>query len=290
MRGARRRIAVRRRIVAFASLGVAALLCGCAGANSGSDVSSGLAPLTGPPMPDRHSVRVENLVVKSDEELSKDDPLIADLARLRKNVTTALELPESSKDVTVYLFADETAYRTFLEYRHPGLPPRRAYFVGTGTALHVYTFLGERTAEDLRHETVHGLLHASLPGVPLWLDEGLAEYFETPTPGAVNGDYPELLATAAAEGWRPNLARLENLDDFAALSRQDYAESWAWVHLLMTGDRTVMLEHLSALGPGGTSPIPLARRLAADRPAASGPLLTAHVSTLLGAGVLHAGG
>ena len=31
---------------------------------------------------------------------------------------------------------------------------------------------------DLRHECTHALLHAVLPAVPLWLDEGLAKYFE----------------------------------------------------------------------------------------------------------------
>ena len=251
---------------------------GCAGPNL---KTAGLAPLTGPPRPGAHSVRVENLVVKSDAELTADDPLVADLARLRSDVTAALELPPATRDVTVYLFPDEPAYRTYLDYMHPGLPPRRAYFVGTGSALHVYTFLGDRTAEDLRHETVHGVLHACLPGVPLWLDEGLAEYFETPRPGDANADYPETLARAAADGWRPDLARLEALEDFAALSRRDYAESWAWVHLLMTGDRTVLLDHLAGLGPGGSTAVSLTARLAADRPAPPGPRLTAHVAGLL---------
>ena len=263
------------------------LAAGCAGAGH---PDGGLAPLTGPPRPDRYSVRVENLVLKSDAKLPRDDPLVEDLARLREEVTAALDLPPAAKDVTVFLFADEPAYRSYLDYMHPGLPPRRAYFVGTGPALHVYTFVGERTAEDLRHETVHGLLHASLPGVPLWLDEGLAEYFETPRPGDVNGDYPETLARSVAAGWRPDLARLEAMTDFAALTRQDYAESWAWVHLMMSGDRAVLLDHLGSLGPGGSAPVSLAARLAADRPAAPGPRLTAHVAGLLGGGVLHAGG
>ena len=270
-----------------AGLSICAAASGCAGAGG---AGGGLAPLTSPPAPDRHSVRVENLVIKSDAALPADDPLIADLRRLRADVTAALALPESATDVTVYLFSDEPAYRAFLDDRHPGLPPRRAYFVGTGAALHVYTFLGERTAEDLRHETTHGLLHAALPGVPLWLDEGLAEYFETPAPGAANGDYPELLARAVAGGWRPDLARLEAMEDFAALTRRDYAESWAWVHLLMSGDRTVLTEHLASLGPGGVSAVSLSARLSADLPAAPGPRLTAHVATLLGTGVLHAGG
>ena len=260
---------------------------GCA-AFRGPDFS-GDAPRV-PDRPGRHSVRVENLVLKSDVELAPSDPLVADLTRLHADVSAALDLPPTARDVTVYLFADEPAYRAYLDFQHPGLPPRRAYFVGTAAALQVYTFLGDRTAEDLRHETVHGLLHASLPGVPLWLDEGLAEYFETPAPGAANGDYPELLARSVAAGWRPDLARLERLDDFAALTRQDYAESWAWVHLLMSGDRAVLLDHLSSLGPGGAAPTSLSARLRADRGGDPAPRLTAHVAGLLGTGVLHAGG
>ena len=39
--------------------------------------------------------------------------------------------------------------------------------------------LGERQFEaDLRHECTHALLHAALPYVPLWLDEGLASLYE----------------------------------------------------------------------------------------------------------------
>ena len=35
-------------------------------------------------------------------------------------------------------------------------------------------------ADDLRHEMTHAYLHAVVPNVPLWLDEGLAKYFELP--------------------------------------------------------------------------------------------------------------
>jgi hypothetical protein len=63
---------------------------------------------------------------------------------------------------------------------HPNLPRRRAFFVETDTRLSVYAYWGDRVAEDLRHEVVHGYLHAVVPHLPLWLDEGLAEYFEVP--------------------------------------------------------------------------------------------------------------
>ena len=34
----------------------------------------------------------------------------------------------------------------------------------------------ERGRETLRHELAHALLHAQLPRVPRWLNEGMAEY------------------------------------------------------------------------------------------------------------------
>ena len=46
--------------------------------------------------------------------------------------------------------------------------------------LLVYTYWGDRIQQDLRHELTHALLHSVLKDVPLWLDEGLAEYFELP--------------------------------------------------------------------------------------------------------------
>ena len=44
----------------------------------------------------------------------------------------------------------------------------------------VYAYRHDGSAVDLRHECTHALLHARLPMVPLWLDEGLAKYFEVP--------------------------------------------------------------------------------------------------------------
>ena len=86
----------------------------------------------------------------------------------------------------VYLFEDRDAYERFMQSRYPNLPRRRAFFVaqprgvGGGDDLLVYTFWGERIRQDLRHELTHALLHSVLKDVPLWLDEGLAEYFELP--------------------------------------------------------------------------------------------------------------
>ena len=73
-----------------------------------------------------------------------------------------------------------SAIGEYLTRNFPSVPSRRAFFLETDTRLAVYAHWSDRVAEDLRHEVAHGYLHSVVPGLPLWLDEGLAEYFEVP--------------------------------------------------------------------------------------------------------------
>ncbi len=203
-------------------------------------------------LPKRHSVSSDQLLVLSDFKLRGDHPLIEDLKRLRSQVASTLDLPFHRERVVVYLFGSELAYRQYLAVTYPQLPPRRAYFVGTPEKLAVYTFWGDRIQEDLRHEFTHGLLHSCHKHVPLWLDEGLAEYFEVagPSPGGVNSDYVERLTNKMANGWRPDIKRLESLDEFSQMQRTDYQEAWAWMHFLLHSSpesKQILLDYLRDL-------------------------------------------
>ena len=221
-------------------------------------------------LPKKHSVSSEQLLVLSDFELKGDHPLIADLKQLRNQVTQSLDLPVHREPVLVYLFGSELAYRQYIEATYPRLPPRRAYFVGTSGELAVYTFWGNRIQEDLRHEFTHGLLHSCHKHVPLWLDEGLAEYFEVagPSPGGLNSDYGQRLVNAMANGWRPDIDRLESMDEFSQMQQTDYQEAWAWMHFLLHSSpqsKQILLDYLKHLR---TDPHPpgLAARLKRDLP------------------------
>ena len=185
-------------------------------------------------LPKLSTLENEHLHVRSDLKLPKDHPILRDLDGLRDEIADELNLPVQKQPVTVYLFSDELRYAQYLQTRYPLLPPRRAYFVGTAKELAVYTFWGERIQEDLRHEYTHGVLHASLMDVPLWLDEGLAEYFEvTSQPRGLNRDYAMRLAGNLSQGWKPDLDRLESLEKVDDMQKGDYMEAWAWVHFLL---------------------------------------------------------
>lgn len=188
-------------------------------------------------LPIRHSVEDEHLLVLSDVRLGRDHALLQDLFQLRRELADSLQLPAQNRQVVVYVFDTKQAYRRYLTATYPALPPRRAYFVGTPRRLAVYTFWGDRIREDLRHEFTHGVLHASLKHVPLWLDEGLAEYFEVTDTGPerINAEYATRLKTALGNGWRPDIKRLESLELVSNMQRLDYQEAWAWVHLMRHG-------------------------------------------------------
>ncbi len=186
-------------------------------------------------LPDRYKVDLGQLQVRSDIDIADDDPLLDELRQLKREITSKLELPAPHRSVVVHLFADAERYSAYMQKNHPNLPTRRAFFIGSPTELAVYAHWSPNVGEDLRHEYTHGILHASLKTVPLWLDEGLAEYFEIQA-SDLQRRHPEhtpRLALALKNGWRPDLARLEQIETVDAMQRADYQESWAWIHYLL---------------------------------------------------------
>lgn len=230
------------------------------------------APRDPPPaLPGRHSFRLSQFVFVADFEIRRDLPLFQDLALLRDQVHRELHLPTVNTLVQVYLFEDRDKYERFLQARYPDLPKRRAFFVaqprgnvGTGEDFLVYTYWGERIQQDLRHELTHALLHSVLKDVPLWLDEGLAEYFEIPPDWlGVNPRHLHYLRPVSGPAPRPDLERLELLTQVQHMTPADYREAWAWVHLMLRGRpeaRPVLLTYLQALR-SNPNPGPLAPRL-----------------------------
>src|ERR1051326_5961235 len=94
-----------------------------------------------------------------------------------------------------------------------------------------FTFWSHRLRLDLRHELTHALLHAVLKEVPLWLDEGLAEYFELPpTWNGLNRTHVQVMRD---KGIHADLSRLEQLSEVKDMDSDRYREAWAWVYLML---------------------------------------------------------
>ncbi len=261
----------------FWSIVAAVVLAGIVLAGCANTLTSRLT------LPDRYCVVREQLVLHGDFPLAAHHRLFEELVARRGDVCRRLDLPVSDEPIDVYLFETPDRFEAFMRLHHPEFPQRRAFFVKTDTQLKAYAQWGDRVAEDLRHEVTHCYLHAVVPNLPLWLDEGLAEYFEVARGRhGLNRDHLEHLARRLQSGnWKPDVARLEALDPTVDMIQEDYAESWAWVHFLLeTGGehRKLLCDYLGQLRREGSAQ-PLSLRLAGavNRPADA---LAAHIRHL----------
>lgn len=203
-------------------------------------------------------------VLYHDFEFDKSDPLFAELDALPEQVLGELKLPPTNSIVQVFLFDTQERYERYMRAKYRNLPPRRAYFIaepraGGNDELKIFTWLGDHLGTDLRHELTHALLRSSLKEVPLWLDEGLAGYFELPP--HQDGVNPLHLDTLRRGPFQPDLARLEKMKDVSEMQKPEYREAWAWVHLMLRSGpaaKKVLHDYLQALrvdpNPGSLLP------------------------------------
>jgi len=185
----------------------------------------------------------------------KGQELLREMARLRHAVESTLDLKGPGSPIQVNLFQSRDSYEAFLRPRIPAASNRTALFVENGSSSKIYVCYHPDFEQDVRHESTHAVLHESLPGIPLWLDEGLAEYFELPSQQRSH-DNPYLmeLRELIRLEWGPDLSRLERLTVVDDLQAADYRECWAWAHFLLHGPvpaQEQFREYLKALKSGG---------------------------------------
>lgn len=209
-------------------------------------------------LPSKAIVQREQLIVHSDFDLPQRHRLIEELTDLRNDIVRSLQAPVSDEPIYVYLFEDSDRYERYMAEHHPLLPTRRAFFIKSDTTLRVYAYWGERVAEDLRHEVTHAYLHSVYPYLPLWLDEGIAEYFETGRglQGIHRGHIALLSEQKAAGNWQPDLDRLESIARVSEMDQLAYAESWLWIHFALQDPTRaeILLRYLQTLRTDGQAP------------------------------------
>jgi hypothetical protein len=235
------------------------------------------------PMPEARLLKAGQLVFHSDFDLPADHRLVRELVLERDDIYGTLGLEPTSEPIDIFLFHDADEYRKFLMQKFPTVPNRRAFFLETDSHLAVYAHWSDRMNEDLRHEVAHGYLHAVMPGLPLWVDEGLAEYFEVPRGlNGLNSPHVDLLSDSIErDNWQPNLRRLESINEAAQMDQRDYAESWAWVYFMLHSPperRAILTDYLTDVRLKGAG-APLSQRLAGVNAEPEQPLME-YVATL----------
>ena len=184
----------------------------------------------------------------ADFSLETESDILCELSDLQKDLKQYLAIPDPQETIEVFFFQSDATYQKFLRNEFPEAPKdRRALYIkkepGPGMVL---TVNGPDLGEDLRHELTHAFLHAAIAYVPLWLDEGLAEYFEKPRETrASENPYFKKVSRRIAFGRVPLISRLEKVIYFEQMGTNEYCEAWSWVHFMLHHSRQT---HLTLAG------------------------------------------
>lgn len=208
--------------------------------------------------------RIGQFVIHADFPLAPHYDLLNSLPLLQAQLVEMLGIQPSHEVIYVFLFNRRSTYQAYLREYFPEAPSRKALFIKARGPGMVFAYRGEDFETDLRHECAHALLNAALPMVPLWLDEGLAEYFEVPARLRQRGSpHHRSVAWAARLGRVPRIEELEGMANLDQMGRTQYRHAWAWTHFMLHGPpeaREELVRYLAdiqALTPPGR----LSRRL-----------------------------
>ncbi|HEY0982666.1 MULTISPECIES: DUF1570 domain-containing protein [unclassified Schlesneria] len=204
-------------------------------------------------------------LIRSEFPLGDVQELVADLGDLQADLESILRLECEPRPIQVYLFSSKRSYDQYLRIRVPEGVNRQALYVPGTDAGRVYAYRQSELDIDVRHETTHALLHNALPYVPIWIDEGLAEYFEVPAASRVKGHRhrKELRDAIRFSRWKPNIEGLEAKRKLMDMNANDYRDSWGIVHFMLHGPaeaREALYTYFEEI-QSGAAPTPLSQHL-----------------------------
>lgn len=214
-------------------------------------------------------LRVGRYSVHSDYCLLDQKRLISELEQMSVDMNNLLQVRQTQQPIHIVLFETELEYERYMRNYFPALPYRRAMFIQDRGPGMLFTHWHAEIATDLRHEVAHALLNADGCRLPLWLDEGIAEYFEVEQQCRFsNSAYLPSVARRARSGFVPSLEQLESIERLEHFSNASYRDSWSWVHFMLHRSKTtrnLLLRHLQDL-QSGVQPLPISRQLTAALP------------------------
>ncbi len=170
----------------------------------------------------------------------------------------------SAKPTRMYVFDTEDEFLPF-RLGKDGKPMNQAGYFVPGELVNTMAVDASATSGPYRiayHEYLHDVLHASVGRLPVWLDEGLAEFYSTflmSGPKAILGtpvaSHLEWIRHHPLLPMRQLMAIRHDSPEYNEGERQGtfYAESWEVVHWIVADDpaRAARLgEFIKALGAG----------------------------------------
>tara|TARA_R100000789_G_scaffold100608_1_gene112100 strand:- start:3364 stop:4161 length:798 start_codon:yes stop_codon:yes gene_type:complete len=187
-----------------------------------------------------------NFRVQSQVSTEKILPAIQALPQLQEQIAEDLGITVYDETIDVMIFSSSYNFRKYIRPRIPEAANRPALFVKAPDRLYVFVTYSRSWETDLRHEVTHATLHGSMPYLPIWIDEGLAKYFEVPA--ELKGRNDEMLSNLK---WRLRFRQpirtreLEEMQDLTDMRTEHYRDSWAWIYFCLnhTQESRVLLQN-----------------------------------------------
>ncbi|MFN7875311.1 MAG: hypothetical protein ACK5PB_08340 [Pirellula sp.] len=206
-------------------------------------------------------------VLYSTLDVAKIESLADRLDGYKKEVEDVLELTFLVDEIKIVVLRDRVEYDSYLDEHFPKLPKRRALFVqhrGPGLVL---TYMHDDWIVDARHECAHAMIHSCRTKLPSWLDEGLAEYFETSLPDRLSHrEHAQGVLAQIRYGQVPAIEELEQWHVDGALESKQYRDAWSVVAFLLHHSpetRATFRQYLQDLQSGAAAGY-LGRRLSRE--------------------------
>jgi tetratricopeptide (TPR) repeat protein len=211
-----------------------------------------------------HFIIVSNAGEKQARKAAVQFEQIRDV--FRRSLTVASAHP--SPVITILVVKDEDAMRELLpEYWTKGHVHPAGIFFSRMNQFYAAVRLdaqGQNPYETIYHEYYHSLTLPYFPNLPLWVAEGLADFFgntEITSDHAGMGLPDESLVYELHHGFMPldTLFKVDHNSPFYNETNKTsvfYAESWALVHYLMVADheshKPAFMNYLDAINHGAT--------------------------------------
>jgi len=210
-------------------------------------------------------LRADGIVVYSSADEEKSRAIVEDLLRFRDDCLAYLPVDPfiSSVPAHIYLLSNESAYENLCYYSSAAVGTAGVFFQAIdANYIAIDLTAGSAALTTVYHEYFHFIAEHTMPTLPLWANEGLAEFFSTyefkKDHGIIGHPIKEHVDFLWSEDPMPFV------DLFAVTPRSDdyqggfrgalfYAQSWAVVHSQLTGtsaEREGFQRYLAALAQG----------------------------------------
>jgi hypothetical protein len=156
------------------------------------------------------------------------------LESLRHEIAESLDIRVAHDPIDVVVLDSQSSLETYAKRMLPAVPSRRALYIRHRGPGLVITYLHPEWIQDARHECTHAILDASGLQLPLWQDEGLAEYFETVNrPPTQHAHHYPAICSQVRFGQIADIKRLESLSPQLGMEAKDYRDAWSIVAFLL---------------------------------------------------------